>query len=67
LNFKYAFISRDSSQNAIKHYLKKMKDVVWNHESNKYRVCDGPVSCCQLISWTPLCINSKIDMEPCND
>lgn len=67
LGFQYAFISRDSSYHVLKHYLKSMNCITWFHEVDKYKVCDGPLACCQLISWTPLMQNVKIDMEKCND
>lgn len=66
LSFQYAFISRDSSQNAFKYYFRNMKTLGWIHENTKYKVCHGPVACCQMISWIPLKANAEIDMEPCN-
>jgi hypothetical protein len=68
LNFKYAFVSRSAKHNSMAHYLNYISEYKWNHEFKRYKVCEADGSrCCQMVSWTSLSQNAKIDLRPCND
>lgn len=64
LNFNFAFVSRDSKKNPMKHYFKNI-DTFWIHETKKYRVCKGDKTCCQIVSWMPLKENANLELDKC--